>query len=152
MMMGLVSFFTDFSTEMVLGVLPLFVVKDLGASRAILGAMEGSAELTSYVLRMVSGSLSDKIGKRKIFVVIGYALSTASKPFFVLSSGWLDVFIVRVADRMGKGIRTAPRDALIADSVSESISGKAFGIHRTIDQMGAIIGPIVAFAILEVDK
>jgi MFS family permease len=150
MMMGLVSFFTDFSTEMVLGVLPLFVVKDLGASRAILGAMEGSAELTSYVLRMVSGSLSDKIGKRKIFVVIGYALSTASKPFFVLSSGWLDVFIVRVADRMGKGIRTAPRDALIADSVSESISGKAFGIHRTIDQMGAIIGPIVAFAILEV--
>lgn len=150
MMMGLVSFFTDLSTEMVLGVLPLFVVKDLGASRAILGAMEGSAELTSYVLRMVSGSLSDKIGKRKIFVVIGYTLSTASKPFFVLSSGWLDAFVVRLADRMGKGIRTAPRDALIADSVSESISGKAFGIHRTIDQMGAIIGPIVAFAILEV--
>lgn len=150
MMMGLVSFFTDLSTEMVLGVLPLFVVKDLGASRAILGAMEGSAELTSYVLRMVSGSLSDKIGKRKIFVVIGYALSTVSKPFFVLSSGWLDAFIVRVVDRIGKGIRTAPRDALIADSVSESISGKAFGIHRTIDQMGAIIGPIIAFAILQV--
>jgi MFS family permease len=150
MMMGLVSFFTDFSTEMVLGVLPIFVVKDLGASRAILGAMEGSAEFTSYVLRMVSGSLSDKIGKRKIFVVIGYTLSTVSKPFLFLSSGWLDAFIVRVADRMGKGIRTAPRDALIADSVSESISGKAFGIHRTIDQMGAIIGPIVAFAILEV--
>jgi MFS family permease len=150
MMMGIVSFFTDFSTEMVLGVLPIFVVKDLGASRAILGAMEGSAELTSYVLRMVSGSLSDKIGKRKIFVVIGYTLSTVSKPFFVLSSGWLDAFIVRVVDRMGKGIRTAPRDALIADSVSESISGKAFGIHRTIDQMGAIIGPITAFAILGV--
>ena len=149
-MMGLVSFFTDLSTEMILGVLPLFVVKDLGASRAILGAMEGSAELTSYVLRMVSGSLSDKVGKRKIFVVIGYALSTASKPFFVLSSGWLDIFIVRVVDRMGKGIRTAPRDALIADSVSESISGKAFGIHRTIDQIGAIIGPILAFAILQV--
>jgi MFS family permease len=101
-------------------------------------------------LPVMFSELSDKIGKRKIFVVIGYALSTASKPFFVLSSGWLDVFIVRVADRMGKGIRTAPRDALIADSVSESISGKAFGIHRTIDQMGAIIGPIVAFAILEV--
>jgi MFS family permease len=150
MMMGIVSFFTDFSTEMVLGVLPIFVVKDLGASRAILGAMEGSAELTSYVLRMVSGSLSDKIGKRKIFVVIGYTLSTVSKPFFALSSGWLDAFIVRLVDRMGKGVRTAPRDALIADSVSESISGKAFGIHRTIDQMGAIIGPITAFAILEV--
>ena len=100
MMMGLVSFFTDFSTEMVLGVLPIFVVKDLGASKAILGAMEGSAELTSYVLRMISGSLSDKIGKRKIFVLIGYALSTVSKPFFALSSGWFDAFIVRVADRM----------------------------------------------------
>jgi nitrate/nitrite transporter NarK len=150
LMMGLVSFFTDLSTEMILGVLPLFVVKDLAASRAILGAIEGSAELSNYVLRMVSGSLSDMIGKRKIFVVIGYALSTASKPFFALSTGWLDAFIVRVVDRMGKGIRTAPRDALIADSISESISGKAFGIHRTIDQMGAIIGPILAFAILQV--
>lgn len=150
MMMGLVSFFTDFSTGMVLGVLPFFVVKDLGASRAILGAMEGSAELTSYTLRMVSGSISDKIGKRKIFVLIGYGLSTVSKPFFVLSSGWFDAFIVRIADKMGKGIRTAPRDALIADSASESISGKAFGLHRTIDQMGAIVGPIAAFAILEV--
>jgi MFS family permease len=150
MMMGLVSFFTDFSTEMVLGVLPLYIVNNLGASRAILGAIEGSAELTSYGIRMVSGSLSDKVGKRKIFVLIGYGLSTASKPFFVLSTGWLDAFIVRLVDRMGKGIRTAPRDALIADSVSESISGKAFGIHRTIDQMGAIVGPIAAFAILEV--
>jgi MFS family permease len=149
-MMGLVSFFTDFSTEMVLGVLPIFVVKDLGASRAILGAMEGSAELTSYVVRMISGSLSDKLGKRKIFVVIGYTLSTISKPFFFWSSEWSNVFIIRVIDRIGKGIRTAPRDALIADSVSESISGKAFGIHRTIDQMGAIVGPIVAFAILQI--
>jgi MFS family permease len=149
-MMGLVSFFTDFSTEMVLGVLPIFVVKDLGASRAILGAMEGSAELTSYVVRMVSGSLSDKLGKRKIFVVIGYTLSTISKPFFFWSSEWSNVFIIRVIDRIGKGIRTAPRDALIADSVSESISGKAFGIHRTVDQMGAIVGPIVAFAILQI--
>jgi MFS family permease len=141
MMMGLVSFFTDFSTEMVLGVLPLYIVNNLEASRAILGAIEGSAELTSYGIRMVSGSLSDKVGKRKIFVLIGYGLSTASKP-------WLDAFIVRLVDRMGKGIRTAPRDALIADSVSESISGKAFGIHRTIDQMGAIVGPIAAFAML----
>jgi MFS family permease len=149
-MMGLVSFFTDFSTEMVLGVLPIFVVKDLGASRAILGAMEGSAELTSYVVRMISGSLSDKLGKRKIFVVIGYTLSTISKPFFFWSSEWSIVFIIRVIDRIGKGVRTAPRDALIADSVSESISGKAFGIHRTIDQMGAIVGPIVAFAILQI--
>ena len=148
--LGLVSFFTDFSTEMVLGILPLFIVNNLGASRAILGAIEGSAELVSYAFRMVSGSLSDKVGKRKIFVLAGYGVSTACKPFFALSTGWLDAFVVRTIDRIGKGLRTAPRDALIADSVSESISGKAFGIHRTIDQMGAILGPIIAFALLQI--
>ena len=148
--LGLVSFFTDFSTEMILGVLPMFIVNNLGASRAILGAIEGSSELTSYVFRMVSGSLSDRFRKRKIFVVIGYGLSTIRKPFFVVASSWYDAFIVRAMNRVGKGVRTAPRDALIADSVSESISGKAFGIHRTIDQLGAIAGPLVAFAILQV--
>lgn len=148
--LGLVSFFTDFSTEMILGILPLFVVTNLGASRAIVGAIEGSAEFVSYAFRMISGSLSDKIGKRKIFVLIGYGLSTVSKPFLALSTGWVDAFIIRAVDRGGKGVRTAPRDALIADSVSESISGKAFGIHRTIDQMGAIVGPIAAFALLQV--
>ena len=148
--LGLVSFFTDFSTEMVLGILPFFIVNNLGASRAILGAIEGSAELVSYAFRMVSGSLSDKVGKRKIFILAGYGLSTFSKPFFALSTGWLDAFAVRTSDRIGKGLRTAPRDALIADSVSESISGKAFGIHRTIDQMGAILGPITAFSLLQI--
>ena len=148
--LGLVSFFTDFSTEMILGVLPNFIVNNLGASRAILGAIEGSSELTSYAFRMISGSLSDKVRKRKIFVLIGYGLSTISKPFFAIASSWLDAFIVRAIDRVGKGVRTAPRDALIADSVSESISGKAFGIHRTIDQLGAIVGPLVAFAILQI--
>lgn len=148
-MMGLVSFFTDFSTEMILSILPLYLVNNLGVSRAFLGVIEGSSELTSYVFRMFSGALSDKFRKRKIFIIIGYGLSTISKPFFMFSSGWFDAFVVRATDRMGKGIRTAPRDALIADSVSESISGKAFGIHRTIDQMGAIVGPIVAFTILQ---
>jgi MFS family permease len=148
--LGLVSFFTDFSTEMVLGILPLFIVNNLGASRAILGAIEGSAELVSYAFRMISGSLSDKVGKRKIFVLAGYGVSTACRPFFALSTGWLYAFVVRTTDRIGKGLRTAPRDALIADSVSESISGKAFGIHRTIDQMGAILGPITAFALLQI--
>ncbi len=98
---------------------------------------------------MFSGALSDKIRKRKILIIVGYGLSTISKPFFVFSGGWVDGFVVRATDRMGKGIRTASRDALIADSVSESISGKAFGIHRTIDQTGAIVGPIVAFGILQ---
>ncbi len=148
--LGLVSFFTDFSTEMILGLLPLFIVTNLGAPRAILGGIEGSAELISYAFRMVSGSLSDKLGKRKIFVLAGYALSTISKPFFAVTTGWFAAFIVRAADRTGKGLRTAPRDALIADSIPESSSGKAFGIHRTIDQMGAIAGPIAAFALLQV--
>ena len=148
--MGFVSFFTDFSTEMILGVLPLFIITNLGASRSILGGIEGSAELISYASRLVSGSLSDKLGKRKIFVLAGYALSTISKPFFAVTTGWFDAFIVRAVDRVGKGVRTAPRDALIADSIPESSSGKAFGIHRTLDQMGAIVGPIVAFALLQI--
>ena len=148
--LGLVSFFTDFSTEMILGILPLFIVTNLGAPKAILGGIEGSAELISYAFRMVSGSLSDKLGKRKIFVLAGYGLSTISKPFFALTTGWLDAFIVRAADRTGKGLRTAPRDALIADSIQESSSGKAFGIHRTIDQSGAIAGPIAAFVLLQI--
>lgn len=148
--LGLVSFFTDFSTEMVLGVLPFFIVSTLGASRAILGAIEGSAELTSYSFRMISGSLSDRSGKRKVYVLAGYAASTASKPFFAVASGWLDAFLVRTGDRVGKGIRTAPRDALIADSVSELRIGRAFGLHRTIDQLGAIVGPLAAFALLQV--
>ena len=148
--MGFVSFFTDFSTEMILGVLPLFIITNLGASRSILGGIEGSAELISYASRLVSGSLSDKLGKRKIFVLAGYALSTISKPFFAVTTGWFDAFIVRAADRVGKGVRTAPRDALIADSIPESSSGKAFGIHRTLDQMGAVVGPVVAFALLQI--
>lgn len=135
---------------MVLGVLPFFIVITLGASRALLGAIEGSAELVSYAFRMVSGSLSDRTGRRKPFVLAGYAVSTASKPFFAASTGWLDAFLVRAADRVGKGIRTAPRDALIADSVLESRVGRAFGLHRTIDQMGAIAGPVAAFALLQV--
>jgi MFS family permease len=136
------SFFTDFSTEMILGILPLFIVNNLGASRAILGSIEGSSELISYAFRLFSGSLSDKLGKRKIFVLIGYGISTVIKPFFATSTSWLDAFVIRATDRIGKGIRTAPRDALITDSVSESISGKAFGIHRTIDQTGAIVGQL----------
>lgn len=147
--LGLVSLFTDFSTEMISGMLPLFIVTELGASRAILGAIEGSAELVGYGFRLVSGSLSDKIRRRKIFLLAGYGLSTISKPFFSVSFNWFDVLIVRIIDRVGKGIRTAPRDALISDSVAETSSGKAFGIHRTLDQIGAITGPIAGYVLLQ---
>jgi MFS family permease len=147
--LGIVSFFTDFSTEMISGMLPSFIVTELGASRAILGGIEGSAELVSYAFRLISGSLSDMLRRRKIFIIFGYGLSTISKPFFSVSFNWIDVLLVRIIDRIGKGIRTAPRDALISDSVTETISGKAFGIHRTLDQTGAIAGPIAGFALLQ---
>ena len=147
--MGLVSFFTDISTEMVTSVLPLYIIKDLDLSRTILGAIEGSGEFVNYIFRIPSGYISDKIGKRKILIIIGYGISAISKPFFIFVTSFLDTIIVRISDRIGKGIRTAPRDALIADSIDQSISGKAFGIHRTLDQIGAIIGPLFAFLILE---
>jgi MFS family permease len=147
--MGIVSFFTDFSTEMILGILPFFIVVGLGASRAVLGTIEGSAELVSYAFRIISGSLSDKTTKRKPFIIAGYGLSTISKPFFSAASGWIDAFAVRATDRIGKGLRTPPRDALIADSVSTENAGKAFGVHRTLDQAGAIVGPMVAFVLLQ---
>jgi len=147
--MGLVSFFTDISTEMVTSVLPLYIIKDLDLSRTILGAIEGSGEFVNYIFRIPSGYISDKIGKRKILIIIGYGISTISKPFFIFVTSFLDTIIIRISDRIGKGIRTAPRDALIVDSIDQSISGKAFGIHRTLDQMGAIIGPLFAFLILE---
>ena len=147
--LGIVSFFTDFSTEMISGMLPSFIVTELGASKALLGGIEGSAELVSYAFRLVSGSLSDKLRRRKIFILLGYGLSTISKPFFSVSFNWIDVLIVRISDRIGKGVRTAPRDALISDSVTETTSGKAFGIHRTLDQTGAIAGPIAGYALLQ---
>jgi MFS family permease len=147
--LGLVTFFIDLSTEMVLGVLPFFIISSLGASRAILGAIEGSSELTSYAFRMVSGSLSDKLGRRKIFIIAGYSLSTIAKPFFAASSSLIHAFLIRFSDRVRKGLRTAPRDALIADSVLESRAGQAFGLHRTIDQIGTILGPVVAFSRLQ---
>lgn len=147
--MGIVSFFTDFSTEMVMSVFPLYIVKDLNLSRTILGAIEGSGEFVNYIFRIPSGYISDKIGKRKTLVIIGYSMSTFSKPFFIFVTSFVDTLIVRLSDRIGKGIRTAPRDALIVDSVEKTDSGKAFGIHRTLDQIGAIIGPLFAFLILE---
>lgn len=147
--LGIVSFFTDFSTEMISGMLPSFIVAELGASKALLGGIEGSAELVSYAFRLVSGSLSDKFRSRKFFILFGYGLSTISKPFFSVSFNWIDALIVRISDRIGKGVRTAPRDALISDSVTETTSGKAFGIHRTLDQTGAIAGPIAGYALLQ---
>ncbi|MEM2943001.1 MAG: MFS transporter [Candidatus Bathyarchaeia archaeon] len=146
--LGYVSLFTDISTEMILGVLPFFVVKELGGTAAILGFIEGVAEAVNYAFRVVAGVVTDKIGRRKPLVLLGYGLSSLAKPFFAVAGSWSHAFAVRVADRAGKGIRTSPRDALISDSADRSKSGKAFGLHRSLDQLGAIAGPVIAFAVI----
>ncbi len=146
--LGFVSFFTDMSTEMILGILPLFMIRELKMSIRTLGLVEGVSELINYVSRTLSGALSDKFGKRKPFIILGYSISTLAKPLFAVSSVWWHALGVRSTDRFGKGIRTAPRDALLSDSVKSSKVGRAFGVHRTLDQSGAIIGPLLAFALI----
>ena len=142
--LGFVSFFTDMSSEMVFSLLPTFLLGLPGSSRAVLGLIEGTAEALSYALRAVSGIFSDKFRKRKMFVLVGYALSNAVKPLFAVARVPFDVFVIRVSDRVGKGVRTSPRDALLCESVSEKRRGAAFGLHRTLDQAGAIVGPVIA--------
>ncbi len=146
--LGFVSFFTDLSSEMVFSILPAFLLGLPGSSRAVLGLIEGTAEALSYSLRAVSGIFSDKFKKRKLFVLIGYSLSNAVKPLFALARVPFDVMLIRVSDRMGKGVRTSPRDVLLCESVSENRRGAAFGLHRTLDQAGAVVGPVVASAVM----
>ena len=146
--LGYVSLFTDLSSEMILGVLPFFIIRELGATAAILGIIEGLAEAVNYFFRVISGVLTDKIGRRKPLVLLGYTLSSIAKPFFAITSAWSHAFIIRILDRSGKGIRTSPRDALISDSAKKSEAGKAFGLHRSLDQVGAVGGPIIAFAFI----
>ena len=146
-MLGLVSLFTDAATEMIYPLVPIFVAA-LGSGAVILGVIEGVAETTAALLKLVSGVTSDKIGKRKLLVLIGYSISTFIRPLTgIVSTAWQIVFI-RMFDRVGKGIRTAPRDALIASSVDESIRGKSYGFHRAMDHAGAVIGPILTIITL----
>ena len=146
--LGFVSFFTDFSSEMVLSILPMYILSLPGGSIAALGFIEGIAESLSYILRAVSGVMSDKFRKRKIFILIGYGVSNIAKPFFAATTTVTQALAIRVIDRVGKGIRTAPRDALISDSVSSKQQGAAFGLHRTLDQLGAIVGPLTATIVM----
>ena len=142
--LGFVSFFTDISSEMVFSILPTFLLGLPSASIAILGFIEGTSEALSYALRAVSGIFSDKFRKRKLFVLIGYGVSNAVKPLFAVAQAPLDVLVIRVSDRVGKAVRTSPRDALLSESVSEKRQGAAFGLHRALDQAGAIVGPVIA--------
>jgi MFS family permease len=143
-----VSFLTDVSSEMVVNLVPLFLASVLGVRTSIIGLIEGVAETTASLTKLYSGAISDRIGKRKGPTVLGYGLSTVSKPFLYFATTWQWVLGVRFADRMGKGIRTAPRDALMAGSVDEKQRGLAFGLHRAGDTAGAFVGLLIAAIII----
>ncbi len=146
--LGAVSFFTDLSSEMIYPLLPLFLTTTLGASASFIGIIEGAAESTASLLKLASGWWSDRLRRRKPLVVAGYALASAARPLIGLAQTASQVLALRVTDRVGKGIRTAPRDALIAESVDPAIRGRAFGFHRSLDHAGAVAGPVVAFLLL----
>lgn len=149
--LGLVSLLTDASSEAVYPVLPLFLANVIGAPVAAIGLIESVAEATGSIVRVFSGWLSDRLGRRKALVAAGYTFSNIVKPLFALSSTWPFVLLLRFADRFGKGVRTAPRDALIADSGSHATRGRDFGFHRALDTVGAAIGPLTAWAVLSLD-
>jgi MFS family permease len=144
----LVSFFTDVSSEMIYPLLPIFLTGVLGASASFVGAIEGAAETTSSILKLASGWWSDRIQRRKPLVVFGYALASTMRPLVAFARSASEVLVIRVSDRVGKGIRMPPRDALIADSIDPSIRGRAFGFHRAGDHAGGVVGPLIAFALL----
>jgi len=146
--LGITSFLTDISSEMVYPLLPVYLVTQLGASPAILGLIEGVAESVASLLKVFSGYFSDKIKFRKPFTILGYAGSTIGKFFLYISTSWGYVLVGRIVDRVGKGIRTAPRDALIAESAQENKRGAAFGLHRAMDTVGAAGGVVIAYFLI----
>lgn len=146
-LLGMVSLFTDLSSQMIYPLIPEFLVS-IGAKKAVIGIIEGIAESTASLFRPIFGRLSDKLKKRKLFIYLGYGLSTISKPFLFFASSWPAVLAIKFFERVGKASRTPARDALISTSVSHSEKGKAFGFHRAMDRMGAIGGPLIAMLIL----
>ena len=143
-----VSLLTDVSSEMIYPLLPVFLTSVLGANASFIGAIEGAAETTAALLKLASGWWSDRVQKRKPLVVAGYAIASLIRPLVAIAQSASQVLMIRVADRVGKGIRNAPRDALLADSVHPSIRGRAFGVHRTGDHIGGVLGPLIAFVLL----
>lgn len=146
--LGIVSLLTDASSELVYPILPLFLVNILGAPVTAIGVIESVAEATASFMKVASGWYSDRIQRRRPLILLGYSLSNVIKPLLALTGSWPAVLLLRFADRFGKGVRTAPRDALIADSAPPELRGRAFGLHRALDTVGAAIGPISAWAIL----
>ncbi len=146
--LGLVSFLNDAASEMITPLLPIFLTAALGAGPAIVGLVEGVAEATASLLKLVSGRLVDRGWRAKRLVLGGYGVSNLARPLIGLALGWPWVLLLRFLDRLGKGLRTAPRDALIAGAVEEHRRGLAFGVHRALDHAGAVVGPLMAFGLL----
>lgn len=146
--LGIVSLLNDASSEMIYPLLPFFLREQLRASVAFVGLVEGIAETTASLLKLASGWLSDRIGKHKLLTFTGYALSSTMRPLLAISTAPLQVLGLRFFDRVGKGVRTSPRDALLANSCDESVRGMAFGFHRAMDHLGAAVGPLLAAAVL----
>ena len=146
--LGLVSLCMDMSSEIIHALLPLFMTATLGLSVAMVGLIDGIAEATANITKVFSGWLSDRFGRRKPLILLGYALAGLSKPLFPLANGALPILSARFADRIGKGIRGAPRDALIADVTPETDRGRAFGLRQSLDTAGAVIGPLLALGLM----
>ncbi|MGH8441575.1 MAG: MFS transporter, partial [Nevskiaceae bacterium] len=146
--LGSVSLLMDVSSEMIHGLLPVFLVAVIGATPLVLGLIEGVAEGLASLLKLVSGAWSDRLGRRKPLALAGYGLAAASKPFFPLADSVITVFAARMLDRVGKGIRGAPRDALIADLAPPDQRGAAFGLRQSLDTVGAVLGPLLAIALM----
>jgi len=147
-LLGLVSFFTDISTEMVYPILPLYLSSIMGATPTIIGIIEGIAESLASVIKLFSGIVADKYGNKKRLAFLGYSSSVINKIIILFSSTWAGVLLARIIDRFGKGIRTAPRDALIAESANKSELGKAYGLHKGLDLLGTAVGIFLAYIIL----
>ena len=145
---SLVSLLNDASSEIIYPLLPLFLSVMLGASPAIIGTIEGAAESVSSLLKLFAGYFSDRLGKRKGMVVFGYALASVARPLLGFATTWYQVLGIRLTDRVGKGIRSAPRDAMIADAAAVEMRGLAFGFHRAMDHAGAVIGPLISFGLI----
>lgn len=146
--LGFVSLFMDVSSEIVHSLLPLFLTTTLGLSVALVGLVDGVAESTASIVKIFSGFISDRMRRRKPLILIGYGLGALSKPFFPLAGGLALVLGARFADRIGKGIRGAPRDALVADVTPEAIRGRAYGLRQSLDTVGAFLGPLLAIALM----
>jgi MFS family permease len=145
---GLVSFFMDVSSEMIYPLVPLFLANVLGVNKSLIGMIEGIAEATASLLKVFSGWLSDRLGHRKYLMALGYGISVFSRPIMATAGVWQQILAARFTDRFGKGIRTAPRDAIIAESAKTTHLGRAFSFHRSMDTMGAVVGPALAFFFL----